>query len=61
MSKSVNKIDLTSLEGFSLGPKWEDQPEQEAKKKSLEFEHKQKQGTKKGKGKQSHKKTVGDN
>ena len=47
MSKSVNKIDLTSLEGFSLGPKWEDQPEQEAKKKSLEFEHKQKQGTKK--------------
>ena len=46
MSKSDSKIDLTSLEGLSLGPKWEDQPEQKIKKKSLEFEHKQKRETK---------------
>ena len=46
MSKSNSKIDLTSLEGLSLGPKWEDQPEQKIKKKSLEFEHKQKRETK---------------
>ena len=48
MSKSDSKIDLTSLEGLSLGPKWEDQPEQKFKKKTLEFEHKQKRETKNG-------------
>lgn len=46
MSKSDSKIDLTSLEGLSLGPKWGDQPEQKIKKTSLEFEHKQKRETK---------------
>ena len=46
MTKSDSKIDLTSLEGLSLGPKWEDHPEQKIKKKSLEFEHKQKRETK---------------
>lgn len=51
MSKSDSKIDLASLEGFSLGPKWEDQPEQKIKKKSLQFEHKQKRETKNGRWK----------
>ena len=46
MTKSDSKIDLTSLEGLSLGPKWEDPPEQKIKKKSLEFAHKQKRKTK---------------
>ena len=54
MSKSDSKIDLASLEGFSLGPKWEDQPKQKIQKKSLEFEHKQKRETKKSRFEFTH-------
>ena len=46
MSKNNNKIDLTSLEGFSLEPKWEVLSNQVDKKTGLKFKQKQKRGTK---------------
>ena len=48
MNENENIIDLSSLKGFSPEPKWEEQPVQGGKKKSLEFEHKQKRKAKKG-------------